>query len=62
MTNPDRTITVTVRREDAYALALGPLDYAVKVMNGEVEKGGSPMRVRQALAAELGLQGEKAAR
>lgn len=58
---PDQTVTITVRREDAYALALGPLDYAVKVMNGEAVKGGSPMRVRQALAAALGLQAEKSA-
>lgn len=43
-------VTITVSIEDAAALALGPLDYAIKVTSGEVPRGGSPMRVRVALA------------
>lgn len=50
---PDETITVTLLREDAIALCLGGLDYAVKVMAGEEAGGGSPMRARQELARKL---------
>lgn len=46
-------VTITVSKVDALALALGPLDYAVKVSAGKVEGGGSPMNVRKALAREL---------
>lgn len=46
-------VTITVRIEDAYAIALGPLDYAMKSNAGRVPKGGRPMRIRQTLADAL---------
>lgn len=49
----DEMITVTVRREDAMAVALGPLDYTVAVMEGKAPDAGSPMRLRQELARAL---------
>lgn len=50
-----KEITVTVRKDDALALVLGGLDYAVAVMEGKISKDvdASPMRLRQALARAL---------
>lgn len=51
------SITVTVARADAWALALGPLDYACEsVMRRSVPKGGSTMPIRHALARALGAE------
>lgn len=52
---PDQfeTITVVLRREDAIAIVLGPLDYAVNVMSGTAPEGGSFMRARQAIKKVL---------
>lgn len=52
------TITVTLRVEDAHVVALGPLDYTVANMKGEVPEGGNAMRLRQALAAALKAAGK----
>lgn len=46
-------ITVTVRRDDVLCLVLGPLDYAIKKMAGEVSGDASVMRLRQTLARAL---------
>lgn len=55
MSDEDGTITVTLRREDAIAVAYGPFDYACAVSEQEAPAGGSPKRLRRALAVALGL-------
>ncbi len=52
----DETITVELRREDAYALALGPLEYTMSEGDGRTPRGGSPKRARVAIAQALGLK------
>lgn len=50
------TVTVTLRVEDAYAVALGALQYVLKSQAGEVPEGGSPIRLRNALMAALNTE------
>jgi predicted metal-binding protein len=47
-------VIVKLRREDAYAVVLGPLDYTLKKQRGEAPSGGSPMRLRNDLFAQIG--------
>ncbi len=56
MSSTDKTITVELRREDAYVIVLGPLDYVLSEGDGRTPRGGSAKRARIAIAHALGLE------